>query len=78
MPQGIGVVLVFVAAGNLQETLAQQKRERMAHRSAAPGANLGGKAGRQTQAVVGLREPDEAAIRGELSGVKTHRGNRGE
>ncbi len=41
VPQGIGVVLVFVAAGDLQEALAQQEHERMAHRTAAPVANLG-------------------------------------
>lgn len=41
VPQGIGVVLVFVAAGDLQEALAQQEHERMARRTAAPVANLG-------------------------------------
>jgi hypothetical protein len=44
----------------------------MAHWSAAPVANLGGNAGRQTQAVVGVREAEQLAIRGELSGVKGH------
>jgi len=39
--QGIAVVLDFVAAGDLQEALAQQERERMAHRTAAPVAHLG-------------------------------------
>src|SRR5690348_2023278 len=77
-PQGIGVVLIFVTTGDLQQALAQQERKRMAHRTAAPVADMGGKAGRQTQVVVGLREPDEAAIRGELPGVKGHPESGGE
>jgi hypothetical protein len=68
--QGIGVVLVLIATGNLQEALAQQKRERMTDRTAPPVADLGGKCAGQAQAVVGACAPDESPIRGQLSGVE--------
>ena len=55
------LILVFVAAGDLQKALALQERERMAYRAAAPVAHLGSKSGREAQAVVGAREPDEVS-----------------
>jgi len=69
-PQPIGVVLVFIAAGDLQEALAQQERERMADRPAAPVGDLRREGSRQAQAVVGPCESDESAVGGELPGVK--------
>jgi hypothetical protein len=71
--QGIGVILVFVATGNLQEALAQEESERMTDRTAPPVADLGGKCAGQAQAVVGACEPDESPIRGQLSGVERDR-----
>jgi hypothetical protein len=61
-PQRSGVVLVFIAAGDLQEALAPQERERMAHRPAAPVGDLRRESGRQAQAIVGPCEPDESAV----------------
>lgn len=44
----------------------------MVDRTAAPIAELSGAGYGQAQAVVRLREPDEATIRGQPSGVKRH------
>lgn len=44
--------------------------ERMAERTAAPVAKLSGEGDGQAQADDRLGKPDEATIRGELSGVK--------
>jgi hypothetical protein len=60
--QGIGVVLVLVAAGNLQEALAQHEREGMPYWSAPPVAHVCGEGGGQAQAVVGLGAPDQTTI----------------
>jgi hypothetical protein len=75
--QGVSVVLVLVAAGDLQEALAQQERERMADRPTAPVADLLRQRDRHPEAVVGAGEPDEPAIGAELPGVERHRQRRG-
>jgi hypothetical protein len=56
---GIGVILVLIAAGDLQDALAHQEGERVADWTAPPVRALGGEGGRDTQVVVGLGEPDE-------------------
>ena len=73
VPQGIGVILVLVAAGNLQDALAQQERQAVPHGATAPLAQLLAQRLRLTQLVVGVCQPDQAATRGELSGVTADR-----
>src|SRR5262249_8332809 len=77
-PQRISVVLVFVAAGDLQEALADQQRQGMAHRPAAPVVELRCQGVGEAELVVCAGGPEQAAIRGELAGVKGQRQRGGE
>lgn len=68
--EGIGIILVVVITGNLEEALPEQFGERMLDRAGAPVRDDAGQPWREIEVRVGLREPDEAAIRGELRTVE--------
>ncbi len=70
--QRVGVVLVLVAARDLQDALAQEHRQRMACWSTPPIADRPSEGRGQSQALVGAGEPDQSAVRGELTSVKSH------
>ena len=53
--QRIGVILVFVAAGDLEDTLAQEGREPVSDRAAAPVRDAARQAVAQPQRGIGLR-----------------------
>jgi hypothetical protein len=68
--QGGGIVLVVVAAGDLEDPLPHQGLHRMLDWVSPPVTNLAGQGGTQTQDGIRLSDPGQATIRGQATGVK--------
>jgi hypothetical protein len=68
--QGGGLVLVFVAPGNLQDALADQGLQGVADRTTAPLRDLRGQRSAEAEGAVSRRKPAEAASTGELRAVE--------
>jgi len=79
----IGVILVFVATGDLAGTLwvplTDQGLQGMANRAMPPLGNLGSQRGTETESSIRFEQPTKAAIGGEVRTVKPGlEGGRGE
>ena len=59
MPQRVGVVLVFVAAGDLVDPLADQQGQRMGAGFAPPFRDVGGDLGTDADLGIGSSEPGQ-------------------
>lgn len=70
LPQGVGVVLVLVAGGYLQDPLAYQRREGVPDGRPPPLRHVGGDLLAQAQLPVHLGEPEEAAVGGDAAAVE--------
>ncbi len=68
--QGVGVVLVLVAAGDLEDALADQCRQGVAHRAAPPLGNHRGEGGAQPDGQLRLLQPRQPAVGGQPPGVE--------
>ena len=81
-PQGVGVVLVGVAAGDLEDPLPPQRLQPVPHRAAPPVGDLGRQSGAQTARGLGLGQPGQAAVGGEAAAeevdLQRQRGGAGE
>jgi hypothetical protein len=69
--QEIGIVLVLIAARDLEDALAHQGFPRVAHRPAAPLGNQGGEGRGQPQGDIRLCQPRQAAITAQATAIKT-------
>ena len=70
MTQGGGIVLILVAAGDLEDALADQRLEGVVDRAAAPLRDVLSEGGAEAKRRIGLREPAETAVGGELGTVE--------
>ncbi len=68
--EGIGIILVLIATGDLEDTLTDQSLQGMPDGAMAPFRNLLGKGGTEVEGGIGLREPAETAVGGELRTVE--------
>src|SRR5579884_1360925 len=64
------IVLVLVATGDLEDPLPHQRLDGMGHRSMAPLRDVRSQGGTQTKGGIGFREPDQAAITGQLGTIE--------
>jgi hypothetical protein len=71
-PQRVGIVLVGIAAGDLEDALADQRPQAMAHRAAPPLRDAGGQRVAQPERPVGLGQPDQPAITRQAARIKRH------
>ncbi len=62
--QGIAVVLILVAAGNLKDALADERLQRVLHRSGSPVGQVCGECVAEPEGGIGLGEPHQAAVAG--------------
>jgi hypothetical protein len=69
-PQGVGVQLVLVAAGDLEDALTHQRLQRVRDRTAPPVRDAGRQRGAEAQGGVRLREPGQPAVRGQPAPVE--------
>ena len=77
-PQGVGVVLVGVAAGDLEDALAHEGLQRVLPAAAAPLGEAGGEGRAQAERRLRLGQPGQAAVAGEPPAVERgHQGHRG-
>src|SRR5919199_3251926 len=70
MPQGIGVILILVTTGDLEDALAHERVERVLAGARAPLRDVGGDQGAEAKGGVGLGEPGQATIGGEAAAIK--------
>jgi hypothetical protein len=70
MPQGVGIVLVLIAAGKLEDPLADEGLEGVRHRTGAPVGDLGGQGSAQPEGRIGFSEPGKTAITGQVAGIE--------
>jgi hypothetical protein len=75
--QGVGIVLVFIATGNLEDALANQGLQGVADGTTAPLRDLRGQRSAEAEGSVSLREPAQAAITGELRTIEAGLERRG-
>ena len=68
--QRVGVILVFVAAADLEDSLAHQRHQRVLDGPAPPVRDRAGQRGAQSQGGIRLSDPGQATIRGQATGVK--------
>jgi predicted Zn-dependent protease len=62
MAQGIGVVLILIATGDLEDALADERFQGMLAGAFAPLGNEGGDEGAQAERMICLGQPGQAAI----------------
>ena len=70
MAQQIGVVLVFVATGNLVHALAHERFQRVGAVSGTAFREMAGHSGTQVKGVIRSMQPRQTAVRREGGGVK--------
>jgi len=68
--QGIGIVLVLVTTGDLEDPLPDEGFQGMTDGAGSPVGQVGGEGGTQSKDGISFGQPDEPAIRGELGAVK--------
>jgi hypothetical protein len=68
--ESIRIILVFIATGDLEDPLADERLQRVTNRPASPVGDMGGESGTETKGSIRFREPAEAAIRGELRAIE--------
>jgi hypothetical protein len=73
--QGVGVILVGIAAGDLEDALADEGGQAVGDRPAAPLRNAGGQGAAEPERLIGLHQPGEAAVAGQAAGIE-RRGDR--
>jgi hypothetical protein len=69
--EGRGILLIRVAAGDLEDPLAHEGGERVPHRPAPPIHQAARQAVAEAQGGIGLGEPGQAAIAGHMLGIET-------
>lgn len=78
MAQGIGIILIFVATGDLKDALADQSVEGVLAASFAPVGDEGGDQVAEAGGLVSLSKERQAAIGGEATAIKGNlQGQRG-
>src|SRR3954470_5839917 len=70
MAQGVGIVLILVATRDLVDTLTDERGEGMRACRAPPVRHLSSDLGTQADVGINLREPREAAVRGEATAIE--------
>ena len=75
--QGVGIILILVATGDLEDALAHQRLQRVTDRATAPLGDVRGQSGTQAERGIGLREPAQTAIAGELWPIEARLHRRG-
>jgi hypothetical protein len=68
--QSGGIVLIRIATGNLQDPLAQQTGQTMAHRPVSPLAHGRGQRAAQTECFVGFEQLEQSTVAGQLVQIK--------
>ena len=69
-PQGVGVILVGVAAGDLEHPLADQRLQRVVDRAAAPLGDAGRERGADAHGTLGHGQPGQPPIAGQPTGIE--------
>jgi hypothetical protein len=70
MPQAIGIILVLIATGQLEDPLPDERLQRVLDRSRPVVGHGRSQGSAEPKGSIGFREPDEAAITGELRTVE--------
>jgi hypothetical protein len=76
MPQGIGIVLLLIAAGELEDPLPDERLKRVLDRAGAPVRDGRSKDSAEPEGGIGFRQPGETAIRGQVASIEA--GNDGQ
>ena len=66
-PQGVRIVLVFVATGDLEDPLPDQRRQGVPYPTVAPFGHARGQCRTDAGCLLGLQQPGQAAITGQAS-----------
>src|SRR5450759_2112629 len=66
----LGIVLILVPAGDLEDPLTDQRLQRMADRARAPVGNTGRQCCTETERRISFGEPTETTITGELGTIE--------
>ena len=66
----VGVILIFIPTRDLEDALAEQRFQRVAHRPAPPVGDHVGEGGAQPQGRIGLFQPRQPAVGGQAPAVK--------
>jgi hypothetical protein len=70
LQEGIGVILVFVAAGDLVDTLADERPHAVPHRATPPVGDAASRGGAHAQHGIGFGRPRQIAVAGEATAVE--------